>query len=240
MKKHYGFEDYAKPEYANKYDKTRFGDKIGKYIDSWDKKTIYHLIEGKTGKVLDVGCGTGRLSIFLTKKGYNVIGIDASEEMLRIARYKNKEVKFVKGDAMNLPFPEKEFDYCSSFRTIMHTLDWKKSVGEMCRVTKNAVIIEFPPVLSYGLFVAFINPIRRIFDKRVQPWKTMSLCDMKEVLKENDFNVVDQKRMHVLPVIVHRLFNNLEFTKGIESMFNKLGLTKHFGVPCIIKAVRVK
>jgi 2-polyprenyl-3-methyl-5-hydroxy-6-metoxy-1,4-benzoquinol methylase len=67
----------------------------------------------KSVKILDVGCGTGRHSIELTKRGYNITGIDLSESMLQKARDKAKEnnldIKFIKHDARKLPF-NKDFD----------------------------------------------------------------------------------------------------------------------------------
>lgn len=67
----------------------------------------------KTLKLLDVGCGTGRHSIELSKRGYSVTGVDLSESMLSKAREKaaqqNLSIDFQQQDARNLPF-EEEFD----------------------------------------------------------------------------------------------------------------------------------
>lgn len=64
-------------------------------------------------RLLDVGCGTGRHSIELTKRGYNVTGIDLSESQLQRAREKAAHEKlhidFQRHDARELPFHE-EFD----------------------------------------------------------------------------------------------------------------------------------
>ncbi|MDO9257277.1 MAG: class I SAM-dependent methyltransferase [Bacteroidales bacterium] len=64
-------------------------------------------------KILDIGCGTGRHSIELTKRGYNVTGIDLSDSQLQRARKKADEQKlqidFQKQDARQLPFSN-EFD----------------------------------------------------------------------------------------------------------------------------------
>jgi len=64
-------------------------------------------------KILDIGCGTGRHSIELAKRGYNVTGVDLSGSQLARAREKAKEagvlVDFRKHDARALPF-EGEFD----------------------------------------------------------------------------------------------------------------------------------
>ena len=67
----------------------------------------------KSLKILDVGCGTGRHTIELTKRGYIVTGIDLSETQLTRAREKagknNLKINFLKYDARNLPF-NNEFD----------------------------------------------------------------------------------------------------------------------------------
>lgn len=65
----------------------------------------------KSIKILDVGCGTGRHSIELTKRGYNVTGVDLSEAQICCAKEKakadNLNVKFLVQDARALPFKNK-------------------------------------------------------------------------------------------------------------------------------------
>jgi RimJ/RimL family protein N-acetyltransferase/ubiquinone/menaquinone biosynthesis C-methylase UbiE len=64
-------------------------------------------------KILDIGCGTGRHSIELTKRGYNVTGIDLSESQLQRAREKataeGLDISFIRHDARHLPY-DSEFD----------------------------------------------------------------------------------------------------------------------------------
>lgn len=63
--------------------------------------------------ILDIGCGTGRHSIELTKRGYKVTGVDLSDGQLNRARKKavdwNLSIDFQKQDARNLPF-NREFE----------------------------------------------------------------------------------------------------------------------------------
>jgi 2-polyprenyl-3-methyl-5-hydroxy-6-metoxy-1,4-benzoquinol methylase len=67
----------------------------------------------KTVKILDIGCGTGRHAIELSKRGYTVTGVDLSESMLKQAKNKASEqnltIVFQKHDARKLPFCN-EFD----------------------------------------------------------------------------------------------------------------------------------
>jgi 2-polyprenyl-3-methyl-5-hydroxy-6-metoxy-1,4-benzoquinol methylase len=95
--------------YAEKYDGECFVKGTIGECDFLEKEFLYD----KKLKILDVGCGTGRHSIELAKRGYQITGIDLSESMLKKAREKalnmNLKINFIKHDARNLPFQE-EFD----------------------------------------------------------------------------------------------------------------------------------
>ena len=98
------FENYAKT-----YDRESFTQGTVGECDFIEQELNYN----KSLKILDVGCGTGRHSIELTKRGYSVTGIDFSESQLASATTKavkeNLKMDFQKHDARNLPF-KNEFD----------------------------------------------------------------------------------------------------------------------------------
>lgn len=95
--------------YAEQYDKECFVHGTSGECDFIEKELKFN----KKLKIIDIGCGTGRHSIELTKRGYNVTGIDLSESLLQKAREKASfnglYINFLKHDARNLPF-ENEFD----------------------------------------------------------------------------------------------------------------------------------
>jgi len=103
-------------------------------------------------RVLDVCTGTGRQAFAFAKKGYEVIGIDFSEGMLRIANKNNKydNLKFKVSDATNIPFENNYFDVsCISFALHDMPLNIREKVlQEMVRVTILGGIIV---VVDYSL-----------------------------------------------------------------------------------------
>jgi len=105
---------------------------------------------GKGSKILDVATGTGKQAFAFGERGYDVVGIDLSKDMLKVASKKNKyrNVKFEVADAASMPFEEDCFDVsCISFALHDMPLSIREKVlGEMVRVTKlkgTLVIVDY-------------------------------------------------------------------------------------------------
>jgi len=95
--------------YSRSYDNESFTHGTLGECDFIEQEAKYN----KEIKILDIGCGTGRHAIELTKRGYNITGVDLSESQLERAMEKarelNMEVQFLLHDARKLPF-NREFD----------------------------------------------------------------------------------------------------------------------------------
>ncbi|MGV9206423.1 MAG: class I SAM-dependent methyltransferase, partial [Promethearchaeia archaeon] len=75
----------------------------------------------KHGKVLDAGSGSGEpVSKYLVDAGLEVIGVDLSDTMLKMARKNVPEATFLKQDLLNLEFDEESFDGIISVFTLFH------------------------------------------------------------------------------------------------------------------------
>ena len=104
-------------------------------------------------KVLDMGCGTGRHTLWLAQAGAKVTGIDFSEAMLDKARKKTKEysIKLIKHDLHErLPFRSGQFDMVVSGLLLEHIADLAYYFSEVARVLSNsgrAVISAMHPAM---------------------------------------------------------------------------------------------
>ncbi len=111
------------------------------------RKSVTAIISPKSGmKILDIAAGTGSSSRPLVDKGAEVIALDFSEGMLAQGRKQHKDIKFVQGDALKLPFDENTFDVTTISFGLRNTSDTATAVKEALRVTKNGgriVVAEF-------------------------------------------------------------------------------------------------
>ncbi|MCB1193585.1 MAG: class I SAM-dependent methyltransferase [Leptospiraceae bacterium] len=152
------FENYGK-----KYDNENFTQGTMGECDFIEKEINFD----KSKKIIDIACGTGRHSIELTKRGYNVIGIDLSESLLERARKKAKEqnlsISFYQHDARKLPF-KNEFDLAimlceggfplmetdeMNFEILKNTWNVLKSPGKLIFTTLNGLFPIFNSIEKF-------------------------------------------------------------------------------------------
>lgn len=112
------------------------------------------------GKVLDVACGTGDLSIALFENtGAQVVGVDFCRPMLELAAKKNRQLSFVEGDALRLPFNDGAFDAVTIAFGLRNLASVESGLKELRRVLKPqgwAAILEFskPTVPGFRALMA--------------------------------------------------------------------------------------
>jgi len=118
---------------ANFYDLSRFGSRAGKYAAKIEEKYILNLLKVR-GKILEVGCGTGKFAK-LAKNGYYV-GIDIAPSMLEVARNKHEQSSWLLMNGEELGFRSNTFDAILVVRVFKFFKNPKKFLSEARRVLK--------------------------------------------------------------------------------------------------------
>ncbi len=149
--------------YGEKYDTENFTRGTIGECDFIEKEINFN----KSLKIIDIGCGTGRHSVELAKRGYKVTGIDLSESQLARAKEKSKaqnlQIDFQKHDARKLPF-ENEYDLaimlCEGAFPLMETDEMNyeilrnatnslKAVGKLIFTTLNGLFPLFHSIEEF-------------------------------------------------------------------------------------------
>ncbi len=221
--------------YAEKYDKENFVQGTIGECDFIEKEINFN----KSLKILDVGCGTGRHSIELSKRGYDLLGIDLSDSQLRKAKEKadklNLNVQFIKHDARNLPF-KNEFDLaimiCEGAFPLMETDEMN---FEILKGVKNALKSpgKFIFTTLSGLFPVF-NSIEEFGKSSHADGNAEYLNNTFDLMSFRDYNdtkVVDDEgkektlkcnERYYIPPEINWLLKSLGFKK-VEIFAAKLG-----------------
>lgn len=90
----------------------------------------------REGRVVELGCGPGHVSAYLTGRGVRVSGLDLSPAMAEQAHQLFPHIPFEVGDMLNLPFPDGSLGALVSFYSIVHFDEHQTTVAfsEMARV----------------------------------------------------------------------------------------------------------
>ena len=103
----------------------------------------------QNGNILDLCCGTGHLAKALQNRGYNVTGIDGSEEMISFARENSPNSHFVVEDARAFNSPSKFHAVVSLFDSLNHIME----LNELKKVFGNV----FSALIPEGIFMFDLN-----------------------------------------------------------------------------------
>jgi ubiquinone/menaquinone biosynthesis C-methylase UbiE len=95
-------------------------------------------IAGAEARFLDVGTGTGRVSVPLLKHSADLIGVDLSPRMMERLRGKFPAARLAQADASQLPFPSNSFDAVLTCHVMHLVSPWREALGEYRRVLKPA------------------------------------------------------------------------------------------------------
>ena len=152
------YNDVQFPNYNNI---DNFGTLLDKLINNnFVKKLDNEIGYGKT--ILEAGCGTGQLSLSLSRFGREIHSIDLSKGSLIMAKefsVKNNinNVSFYRMNIFNLFFPKNSFDVVISNGVLHHTYDCKLAFSKLCEVVKPGGIIVIGLYHKYGRIVQKIR-----------------------------------------------------------------------------------
>jgi len=117
--------------------------------ETWD--VLLRLLGDPAGALIDVGCGTGSYAAALGARGWDVTGVDISEDMLRLAR--ERGVHTVRADATSLPFADGSFDAAISVFTNTDFDDLAAVVREITRILRPGA-----PLVHLAVHPCFVGP----------------------------------------------------------------------------------
>jgi ubiquinone/menaquinone biosynthesis C-methylase UbiE len=153
---------------AENYDETF----DGRFTRSFKDELISSVILKQNDAVLDVACGTGELLARLYDKcNIRGVGVDISDEMIRVAKSRYDKFKFVVSSCAPLPFPDSTFDVLTVSAAFHHFPEPEMFAREAFRVLKRGgklyIAEVYYPILIRQIINAVILPLYNSGDVKV-------------------------------------------------------------------------
>ncbi|HRN96631.1 MAG TPA: class I SAM-dependent methyltransferase [Candidatus Levybacteria bacterium] len=142
-------------------------------------------------KVLDAGCGSGRDTDLLSKKGLNTIGLDYSSGLIKVAHKTFPDIEFVEGNMLSMPFSDSEFNGVWSHASLLHleTVDEvKKALQEFNRVMKQSAVLHVLVKAQTGKDKTSV--VTDSLSKHDRFFQYFTKPELENLLKESRFNLI--------------------------------------------------
>ena len=190
------------------------------------------------GRVLDVGCGTGRLVGALIERGADASGVDPSPAMLAVARRKLPNATFLEGRAERLPFAADSFDRVV-FSLVVHLVDRSAAFAEAHRVLASGgrlAVVTFDRAHFGGYYLQEYFPSIQALDERRFPARATleqeiadAGFDRTRVVPLHQHAAVDResvlRRVRARHISTLQLVGETEYLAGLERLERELPST---------------
>ena len=168
------------------------------YINATLRETLNRLDVKPTDRLLDIGCGTGSLLHAISKKypSINLVGVDISSEMLKVACNKHiKKCSLIIGQAQYLPFQSKSFDIVVSCNAFHYWRKPEECLLEIARVLKPQGRIVITDWCDDYIACRICNLFLRMFNRA--HFKTYGLRTCERLLRNAGYSTVQIERYKI-------------------------------------------
>lgn len=148
----------------------------------------------KSGNVLDVGCGTGEITIPLHDEGFNMTGLDISKSMLQILERKKggRNISIIEGDIFEIEDLGVDYDAVVCRYVFTHYQDFRCLLSKIGKHLRSGGLVVFDSLskdaVEFASKIYGINP-GEIYSKVYGPLASFSDLDLLEFCSRNNFTI---------------------------------------------------
>jgi SAM-dependent methyltransferase len=186
----------AEEDFRQYLAKKPFSDsRCGEYLI--DIAQTFSFLPPPPARLLDIGVGSGWTSELFAMRGYDVLGLDISPDMIELANMRRTKAKFIVCDYETGPIPD-GFDIAIIYDALHHAEDESAVVRNIfTALSDNGILVTIEPGVGHSTTVETIETIRKYGTTE----KDMPFAHQRKLMKDAGFGVVEQYiRLSQLPL----------------------------------------
>ena len=219
----------------------RFEGPVGRFfLDRQAEATLELLRPFPGASVLDVGGGHGQVTGPLVAAGHavTVLGSDASCEA-RVREWTGTgRARFVVGDLLAPPLPDRAHDVAVSYRLLPHVARWPELVATLCRLARLAVVVDYPTRRSANAAAGLLFGLKKGVEGNTRPFIVFSDAEVEREFARHGFLPTGRRPQFFFPMALHRTVGSARLSRGLEGVASAVGLTRRLGSPVIVRLER--
>jgi glycosyltransferase involved in cell wall biosynthesis/ubiquinone/menaquinone biosynthesis C-methylase UbiE len=217
---------YESEQSVSNYEKRRFGSYGGRLVNQKELRLISELTQIEDGnKILELGCGTGRLTELLAQGTSSLVSTDRSEAMIARCKKKINNVNLIRSSVEDLPFKKEIFDTCISLRLIHHfrydAINRILKQAKMCLKDNGIIVFNTTNIFGLSILSAWTN----LFQRKFAFHHYSNQKRIKQLLRNNAFKFIENRRIFFIPSFVFRFLKSkylADILWGLNEKLEKL------------------
>lgn len=224
-------------EKGKTYDKSFISSDYRQFILKWENDVLQSIITeivNSKENYLDFACGTGRITKLMESSFTNSFGIDVSESMLKETANKLSCTKLIQQDiTASNPFNKNQMDLITSFRFFLNAEPKLRSevLEQLYYILNPNGFFVFNIHNNKTLISGIIDKLavfkKKLYKQNFTPQKSISLKDVKVLLKEHNFKIVNIYHKAVIPLKSEASKFKISKFSFIENFFSNFSPSKH-------------
>lgn len=220
----------------------RFAGPVGQWFVETQTRITLDLLRAlpQGASILDVGGGHAQIAPPLIAAGYEVtvVGSDSSCGRRLQPWTDQGRCRFDVGDLRALPYPDRSFDAVVCFRLLSHSVSWTGLIGELCRVARHSVVLDYPSLRSVNILSERLFTLKKGIELNTRTFLMFTPKQIGAAFADRGFTIRSERPQFLIPMVLHRLVNSERLSRITEAPGRLLGLTRWLGSPIIIRADR--
>jgi SAM-dependent methyltransferase len=219
----------------------RFAGAVGSLFLEVQARATLELVQPWPGaRVLDVGGGHGQVTGPLVEAGHpvTVLGTAPSCESRVREWTRSGRARFVSGDLLAAPFPDRDFDIVLSYRLLPHVRRWPELVGELARLARTAIVIDYPTRRSVNAVAGWTFGLKKGVEGNTRPFTVFGDAEVEAAFAGHGFVPTGRRPQFLFPMALHRATGSASLARALEGIGRALGLRRVFGSPVILRLER--
>lgn len=219
----------------------RFAGPVGAWFLAVQARiTLELLAPWPVARVIDVGGGHAQSVGPLVDAGHRVTVYGSDEACAARVRpwTTSGQAEFRAGDLLRLPYDDGAFDVALSYRLLPHVTRWRELLGELARVARRAVIVDYPTRRSVNAFAEALFGLKKGVEGDTRPYTVFRDADVVAALNAVGLRPSARRAQFFFPMALHRAVGRAGVSRALEGTAAVLGLVRALGSPVIVRAER--
>ncbi len=228
---HSSTDDYAR----------RFAGAAGEFLLAVQTRELLHLLAPwRGGRVLDVGGGHAQAAAPLAAAGFDVTVLGSEPNTFDRVRALDTadRITCVQGDLDAASLPARDYDVVIALRMLAHVQQPQEFLAGLCRVARDAVIVEYPAVASFNVLGPLLFRLKRRVEGNTRRYRSFRSTEVCSPLADHGFDITATSKQLFWPIALHRLFRRPVLSRLLEAPPRAIGLTRWIGSPVLLRATK--